>query len=461
MLFSSTIFLTWFLPIFLIAYLSVPQKLKNTTALLGSLIFYAWGAPIFCLVLVVSSAIDHFLSKGLDGPRSKLLLSIGVGVNVLTLFVFKYFNFFMENAHMVADAFGFGFPTYMQIALPLGISFFTFQKISYLVDVYRRDAEPARSYWDYLLYVALFPQLIAGPIVRFKDIAGQIIDRSENETWVLRLAGFQRYALGLLKKVLIADVLGVLADHAFAADQLGTLNAIVGLLGFSFQIYFDFSAYSDMAIGIGLMMGFRLPENFDWPYAAHGFRSFWRKWHMTLSTWMRDYLYHPLGGNRVGYIKTIRNLWIVFLISGLWHGASWNFVVWGMWHGFFLTLDRNTQFFKRYNPWVGGLMTFGLVTLGWIFFRAETFGDVMHYFRELLRWDLSEEMTISSREWFTLMVATVFAFLPPTLHDAARHYHGDDGKRMVVKTMMSILFIILCLGQLAVTGEQPFIYFRF
>lgn len=386
---------------------------------------------------------------------------VGVGLNVVTLFVFKYFNFFVDNAQAIAESVGFSFPIYMQIALPLGISFFTFQKISYLIDVHRGDARRADSYLDYLLYVSLFPQLIAGPIVRFKEIAHQIKDRSENDTWVLKLAGFQRFALGLVKKVLIADVLGQLADHAFAADELGMLNALVGLLGFTFQIYFDFSAYSDMAIGLGLMMGFKLPENFDWPYAAFGFRSFWRKWHMTLGAWMRDYVYFPLGGNRGAKSRTIRNLWIVFLLSGLWHGASWNFVIWGIWHGFFIALDRNTDFFKRHNPWVGGLLTFALVMLSWVWFRAETLGDAIHYFGELLSWSEMPSFEVTSRQWFTLAVAITFAFLPPTMHDAAKHYHGDDGRRMVVKTIVSFMFILLCLGQLAVSDGQPFIYFRF
>ena len=460
-LFSSTIFLIWFLPIFLIAYLAVPKRFKNATALLGSLVFYAWGAPIFCGVLMVSAGLDYLISLRIGNGKARALLFAGVAVNVATLFVFKYFNFFLENAQVVASSIGFVFPTYMEIALPLGISFFTFQKISYLVDVYRGDAEKADSYWDYLLYVALFPQLIAGPIVRFKEIAHQIRDRSENETWVLKLAGFQRFSLGLVKKVLIADVLGQLADHAFAAEELGMLKALVGLLGFTFQIYFDFSAYSDMAIGLGLMMGFKLPENFDWPYAAFGFRSFWRKWHMTLSAWMRDYLYFPLGGNMDGMAKTIRNLWIVFLLSGLWHGASWNFVIWGIWHGFFITLDRYTNFFKRHNPWVGGLLTFALVMLSWVWFRAETLGDALHYFGELLSWDRMTDFEVSTRQWFTLAIAISFAFLPPTMHNAALHYHGDDGRRLIVKTVVSFLFILLCLGQLAISDGQPFIYFRF
>lgn len=455
------IFLVWFLPIFLAVYLVTPSKWKNAIALLGSLVFYAWGAPMFFFVLVASAAMDFVISFRLKPGEGKAWLAVGVGVNLLTLFVFKYFNFFVDNARVIAESVGFNFPSYMEIALPLGISFFTFQKISYLIDVYRGDAERADSYFDYLLFVALFPQLIAGPIVRFKDIAHQIRDRTENETWVLRLAGFQRFALGLAKKVLIADVLALLADHAFAADDLGMLNALVGLLGFTFQIYFDFSAYSDMAIGLGLMMGFKLPENFDWPYAAFGFRSFWRKWHMTLSQWMRDYLYYPLGGNLHGHGKTIRNLWVVFLLSGLWHGASWNFVIWGVWHGFFITVDRYTPFFRRNNPWVGGLLTFALVMLGWVWFRAPDLGASLHYFSELFRWDPRIDFEVTSREWLTLAVAVAFAFLPPNLHDAARHYHGDGGNRMVVKTLMSFLFILLCLGQLAISDSQPFIYFRF
>jgi alginate O-acetyltransferase complex protein AlgI len=457
-IFSSTIFLVYFLPLAWLLYLLMPVRFRNAWLLLLSLVFYAWGAPKFVFVLVISALIDHWAVTRVNGLTKAI--DAAIAVNVLNLFVFKYFNFFIDNAARLAEAIGFAFPAYMEIALPLGISFFTFQKISYLLDVRRGEVAAAR-FTDYLLYVSLFPQLVAGPIVRYKEIVPQIKDRSSNEQWLFRLAGFQRFALGLLKKVMIADVLATLADQAFAADQLGTLMALVGLLAFTFQIYFDFSAYSDMAIGLGMMFGFRFPENFNWPYAAIGFRSFWRKWHMTMSAWMRDYLYFPLGGNLKGKVRTAVNLWIVFLLSGLWHGASWTFVVWGVWHGLFITLDRTTSMFRGRNPWVGGILTFSLVMLSWVWFRANSLEASLHYFAEFFRWELSSEVVISNRQWATLVIAVIFSFLPPNLHEAARHYHGDDGKRMWVKTILSLVFILLCLGQLSLGPGQPFIYFRF
>lgn len=461
MLFSSALFLIYFLPVFLVAYQLVPFKFKNPTAFLGSFIFYAWGAPIFCLVLLLSSTLDFVLAQKFDQGNRKSWLTSGLIINVATLFVFKYFNFFTENVRGVFEGLGLAFPSYMEIALPLGVSFFTFQKISYLVDVYRNETPRAKSLLDYLLFVFLFPQLIAGPIVRYKDISNQLIHRSCQDKWGFKLSGLQRFILGLTKKVLIADGLTPLVDAAFASDQLGAIGALLGLLAYTFQIYFDFSGYTDMAIGLGMLMGFKFPENFNWPYAAAGFQDFWRRWHMTLSSWMRDYLYFPLGGSRKGQWIVLRNLWIVFLLSGLWHGASWNFVIWGAWHGLFLTVDRFSIFFKRMNHFYSSLLTFVLVMLGWIWFRAETLGDALNYFGELLNFQNHTALEVTPRQWLMLCLATVFSFLPPMSHHLMKSFHGDNGRNMVLKSVISLVLFILCLGQIAISDGQSFIYFRF
>ncbi|MEX2597528.1 MAG: MBOAT family O-acyltransferase [Salibacteraceae bacterium] len=461
MLFSSAIFIVWFLPLFIIAYLLAPYRFKNAVALAGSFLFYVWGAPIFYLILLVSASIDYFLSKRMASQTSQWPLVVGIGMNVATLFVFKYFNFFIDNARTIVTGLGMNFPIIAEIALPLGISFFTFQKISYLIDVRRNECLPAKNIFDYYLFVFLFPQLIAGPIVRYKELESQIKDRRDQDNAAFKLGGFQRFALGLAKKVLIADTLATVADQAFSNTELGVFSSILGLMAYAFQIYYDFSGYTDMAIGLGMLMGFRFPENFNWPYLAHGFRDFWRRWHITLSTWMRDYLYHPLGGNRGTHAQVIRNLWIVFLLSGLWHGASWNFVIWGVWHGLFITIDRYTRFFSRMPQVPAALLTFALVCFGWIWFRAPDLFSAMDYYERIFSFETNASIEVSSRQWFILIIATVFAFLPAGTHQWVRSFHGDNQKAVLLKTTVAVAFLVLCLGQIAISESQPFIYFRF
>lgn len=417
---------------------------------------------MFSMVLLVSGVLDFLVARQLSGHRSKGWLAVGIAYNLLTLIVFKYFNFFIDNAYAVAEAIGLGFPSYMEIALPLGISFFTFQKISYLVDVHRRDSPPARTLVDYLLFVYLFPQLIAGPIVRYKDLGSQIIDRTANENWAFRLGGFYRFIIGLSKKVLIADALDPLVRAAFEGTEVGAMGSWLALLAYAMQIYFDFSGYSDMAIGLGRMIGFRFPENFNWPYLARGFRDFWHRWHITLSTWMRDYLYIPLGGNRLGAARTWTNLWLVFLLSGLWHGASWNFVIWGAWHGLFIVVDRFTGVFRKTPPFVSTPVTFLLVLLGWVWFRAETLGDALLYFQHLMDFEPSFSLTVSLRQWFILALATVCAVAPRLWHQRLMTIYRSDNSAMdILKTLGTVILLILCLGQMGISDGQPFIYFRF
>lgn len=339
MVFSSIVFLLYFLPVFLLTYFLVPKKFKNTLILIASIFFYAWGAPKFIFVILITTFLDFHLVKWMDKTSSvtkrKLMLSLSVFINLGLLFYFKYSNFFIENVNEALSVFGVNNIHWTKLVLPIGISFYTFETITYVVDVYRKTHKPLTNFWDYQLYIILFPKLIAGPIVRYHDLADQIVDRKE--TIDDKLIGFYRFALGLGKKVLIANHMGLVADEIFAKDlsELDTMTAWVGSIAYTFQIYFDFSGYSDMAIGLARMMGFKFPENFDNPYTSKSITEFWRRWHMTLGSWMKNYLYIPLGGNKVNNLRLYMNLWLVFLVSGLWHGASWSFIFWGAYHGFF------------------------------------------------------------------------------------------------------------------------------
>ena len=321
MVFSSLTFLFLFLPLMLAAYYACPARHRNLVALLASALFYAWGAPRFVIVLFVSGLIDYVLSRELPGDRGtpgrrKGVLALAVVLNIALLLYFKYANFFVAEMNAMLARFGGGAVPWAAVALPIGISFFTFQKVSYLVDVYRGVAQPARNALDYLLYVVLFPQLIAGPIVRYHDVARQLEER--DYTRERFFMGILRFSQGLGKKVLVANTMAELADAAFNAAPAGLTcgQAWLGVLAYAFQIYFDFSGYSDMAIGLGRLLGIEFLENFNRPYISRSITEFWRRWHISLSNWMREYLYIPLGGNRRGAVRTYFNLWIVFLISG-------------------------------------------------------------------------------------------------------------------------------------------------
>jgi alginate O-acetyltransferase complex protein AlgI len=329
----------------LAAYYAAPARHRNAVALAASAFFYAWGAPRFVIVLFASGLVDYVLGRelpeGRRAPRArKGILALAVVLNVALLLYFKYANFFVGELNGWLARLGMDGVSWAGVALPIGISFFTFQKLSYLVDVYRGVAQPARNAGDYLLYVALFPQLIAGPIVRYHDVARQLVAR--DYTRERFFTGMLRFGQGLGKKVLVANTMAEVADAAFGAAP-ATLSfgwAWVGVLAYAFQIYFDFSGYSDMAIGLGRLLGIEFLENFNRPYISRSITEFWRRWHISLSNWMREYLYVPLGGNRKGTARTYLNLWVVFLISGFWHGAAWNFVAWGAFHGFFLCFDK-------------------------------------------------------------------------------------------------------------------------
>lgn len=440
--------------------------------LLFSVVFYAYGAPTFVLLLLGSTVINFYLVKGLyktdNLVHKKLFAGLAIALSLGLLGYFKYANFFVDNLNAVLGAFGLQPFTFAKVLLPIGISFFTFQSITYVVDTYRNVHKPMERLTDYMLYIIMFPQLIAGPIVRYCDIADEI--RSREQDWAESLQGFYRFVIGLSKKVLIADVIGKQVDILLAGDlaTMGTGTAWIAILGYTMQLYFDFSGYSDMAIGLGKMMGFHFPENFDNPYNSASVSEFWRRWHITLGTFMRNYLYIPLGGNRCSKPRMYFNLWVVFLLSGLWHGASWNFVVWGAYHGIWLVLERMGlgKVYEKMGKVPSVILTFLIVTVGWAIFRIENLSDAFTFISRLFAFDFTSFVAIQSPQFHTtLVMALVLAFvvlLPfgKKLQNAV-FYTDLSKKQHLAAWPVAVFLLLFCLGALNAAGFSPFIYFRF
>ena len=472
MVFSSNVFLILFLPIFLICYFACPGKWRNIILLLFSIVFYAYGAPTFILLLLGSTVINFYLVKLLYKSDNlihrKLFAGLAILVSLGLLGYFKYANFFVDNLNAVLGAFGLEPLTFAKVLLPIGISFFSFQSITYVVDTYRNIHKPMERLTDYMLYIIMFPQLIAGPIVRYCDIADEI--RSREQNWSGILQGFYRFVIGLSKKVLIADVIGRQVDTLLAGDLLtmGTGTAWITIIAYTMQLYFDFSGYSDMAIGLGKIMGFHFPENFDNPYNSASVSEFWRRWHITLGTFMRNYLYIPLGGNRCSKPRMYFNLWVVFLLSGLWHGASWNFVIWGAYHGFWLVLERIGlgKVYEKMGKIPSVIITFLIVTIGWAIFRIENLSDAFTFISRLFAFDFQSIVPINSLHFYAvLIVAMAFAFFalsPLGKRGQTFFFYTEYSKKQHLAIWpVSVLLFIFCLGALNASGFSPFIYFRF
>ena len=376
MVFASGIFLYFFLPIFLGVYYLCPRRWRSTVIAVASYLFYGWWRPDFVLLMWISTVVDYFAGRRIEslrsqGGRGKKWLLLSLCTNLGLLAYFKYFNFGIDTLNSIFVTFNGPTLQFAQVVLPVGISFYTFQTLSYTIDVYRGKASKVRSFQDFMCYVALFPQLVAGPIVRYNTIAEQLHSRTHTGGKFYR--GVLAFQAGLVKKLLIADVLGEIADVAFATSGLSPAYAWIGALAYTFQIYFDFSGYSDMAIGLGLMLGFQFPVNFNQPYRSISITDFWRRWHISLSSFLRDYLYVPLGGNRKGAVRTYINLGLTMLIGGLWHGANWTFIAWGAYQGFWLIAERlgGKKSMYSWMPRPGQIgVTFVLVIIGWVVFRA-------------------------------------------------------------------------------------------
>ncbi len=472
MVFSSIYFLVIFLPVFFGLYMLADKRFKNLLILAASIYFYAYGAPRFVFILLASTIIDYYLVGMLYQSRERrqkrIFLSLSVILNLGLLIYFKYANFFVENVNAFLYHFGMEMVGWTQVVLPIGISFYTFQTLTYSIDVYRNAHKPFDKLGNYLLYIMSFPQMIAGPIVRFNQIADEIINR--RDTVDDKLQGFIRFVIGLSKKVLIANLIGEQADLIFQQDfaNLSTSSAWIGITAYTFQIYFDFSGYSDMAIGLGRMMGFHFPENFDSPYTSRSISEFWRRWHITLGEFMKYYLYIPLGGNRVPRYRMFFNLWIVFLLSGLWHGPSWNFVIWGAFHGLFLVLDR--LFLLKWLEQIGKipsvLLTFVIVMTGWVFFRIENLHEATQFIKALYGFRSGETVELQPVFLAVLPVAVLFSFI--TLLPVGRKleritfsYEFPPLRWYLGFGVLSIFFYILCLSFVTTADFNPFIYFRF
>ena len=463
MVFSSLIFLWLFLPIVLGVYFLAQDKYRNLLLLIASLFFYAWGEPIYILVMVFSILANYICGRFIisENGKNKLALVIGIIVNLSLLGVFKYSGFVIENINALT-----GLNIAIKpLSLPIGISFYTFQSISYLVDIYRGVCEPQKNIIKMGLFISFFPQLIAGPILKYYDIAAQIDHRQV--TLAGANEGATRFIIGLAKKVVIANIMAKTADEIFALNiaDISTPEAWIGIIAYTFQIYFDFSGYSDMAIGLGKMFGFKINENFNYPYIASSIKDFWRRWHISLSTWFKEYLYIPLGGNREGKLKTYRNLLIVFFMTGLWHGASWNFVVWGMWHGLFIVLEKiiPIEKFLRWRP-VQMVYTMMIVICGWVFFRADNLSHAISYLKKMfVPYKMDENLSFWTREFqIALVLSIVCCGIISALYQ--RIPYGQIWKQKVVNIVRPAfcwVALYLSIILLASNTYNPFIYFRF
>ncbi|MBR5094943.1 MAG: MBOAT family protein [Oscillospiraceae bacterium] len=472
MLFSSAVFLFLFLPAVLLGYYLLRSiKARNLLLLVASLLFYAWGEPVYVFLMLFSILANYLLGRGIDAGKSgrgrKAMLILAVAVDLGILFLFKYLDFTIENLNAL---FGLCLSP-VGLRLPIGISFFTFQALSYCIDVYRGTAKVQRDILDLGLYISFFPQLIAGPIVRYNSIEEQIADRSVDME--LFHQGTKRFILGLAKKILLANALSIAAERAFAlagARDLSAATAWFGSLSYTMQIYFDFSGYSDMAIGLGRMFGFRFEENFDYPYISRSISEFWKRWHISLGRWFRDYIYFPLGGSRVGKGKLLRNLFAVWLFTGIWHGAAWQFIVWGLMYGVLVAFEKLTGIPRRLrSPWSAGLyalLTFLIVNAGWVLFGAESFSAALYQLGAMLgvgarpAGDL--DLFLFRENWTCLAAAAVFATpLIPSALKKLRAGREDRPPVAVGETALYLALLVLSISYMAMGAHDPFIYFTF
>jgi alginate O-acetyltransferase complex protein AlgI len=461
MLFSTPFFVFGFLPVFFALYWFIPTH--RWVLLIGSLFFYGWGEPIFVFVVLASALFDWILGKQITkrGPHVKWWVALGVAANLGVLFYAKYTAFAVANLNTLFHDAGWKTWPVPKIALPLGVSFIVFEKITYVVDLYRKAAPPAKSLLDYLNYVFLFPKLLAGPIVKYHDIAAQL--SRPTHRYIDVEEGLFRFLRGLGKKVLIADLVAPVANDVFALlpGALDPGSAWLGLGCFTVQIYFDFSGYSDMAIGMARMLGFRLMENFRDPYLATSFTDFWRRWHISLSTWIKEYLYIPLGGNRVSTARNYLNLCICFLLCGLWHGASWQFIIWGAIHGIVLVWDR--AFWLRFSQRLPRLLNIGLTFFGimmtWVFFRCENASRAFHFFHALAGATAKQPNSIFLRPdtVAALSIAAFLIFLPLVRSTSPE----PVAQRRLLALASSLVLLLACAGRMTVSSFQPFLYFRF
>lgn len=495
MVFSSGIFLFVFLPVFLAIYYLTPDRFKSYTILAGSAIFYAWWRIDFTALLFGLMFWSHWVALSIgkaqdqDNPRAaKGWMIAGVVVNLCVLGYFKYWNFGVDTLAAIMEAAHLDPPDdVMRVLLPIGVSFFVFHAISYIVDIYRRDAQPVKRFADFAAFMTLFPQLVAGPVLRFKDLAWQFGNREH--TLAKFSEGARRFMIGFAYKVLIADSVAPLADSAFALEHPTAADAWLGIVAYAIQLFFDFSGYSHMAVGLGLMMGFRLIENFNHPYISQSITEFWRRWHISLSTWLRDYLYIPLGGNRKGPVRTYINLILTMVLGGLWHGANWTFVLWGAWHGTIMAIERALLGLRGPGATehpresvvrrvVLTAWTMLLVLIGWVLFRAENVDAALRMYKGMAGaqgWGFSDafEWQIGGVAVSFMAVAIVLVYLQPMVEawykkaeDAGAQALGPDAVRKARRHGLAgqiaiIALFLLAVSRLIANSYSPFLYFQF
>lgn len=457
MLFSSITFLFYFLPILLIIYFIVPKKFKNLVLFIFSLFFYFYGEPKYGFLLLLSCVINHIMGSLIDKHRKygKIFLIIALVYDIGSLLYFKYLDFFIENINNIFKS---EIPLF-HIIMPIGISFFTFQTISYVVDIYNKKVEPSKSFLNFATYVCLFPQLVAGPIVRYETIASELKNRESNfDTFAL---GVKRFTIGLAKKVLIANLLGEMCTSLASLPNGSVMSYLLEAVGYTLQIYFDFSGYSDMAIGLGLFFGFHFLENFNYPLVASSITDFWRRWHISLSSFFRDYVYIPLGGNRVSLLKWIRNIFIVWFLTGFWHGASWNFILWGLYFAVILVLEK-----KIYGKYLSNtkvlkyIYTIGLVVISFVIFNCENVSDIKIFLSSMFGLNnlplINTETLYYIRSYLVLLIIAIIASTP------LLKVIGNKLKKLeFLEPVIYIGIIILVTAYLVDTSFNPFLYFRF
>lgn len=471
MVFSSFVFLSVFLPVVLILHSAIKnQTIRNGLLLAESLLFYTYGEPVYIILMIASALYNYFFALLLSKYQKKVFLVLAIVVNIGVLCAFKYTDFLLASLN---TAFGLSLPL-PEISLPIGISFFTFQALSYVIDVYRGEVRVQKNYAKLLLYISLFPQLIAGPIVRYQDIEQEINHRTVNLQQTA--FGLRRFIVGLSKKVLIANAMGVAADYVFncGATNINVLAAWIGAIAYLMQIYYDFSGYSDMAIGLGKMFGFHFKENFNHPYISATIQEFWRRWHISLSSWFKDYVYIPLGGNRKGKVRTVLNRLIVFFLTGLWHGANWTFILWGLFHGFFLLLEEAIPQIRKLPKVLLHIYTMLVVTVGFVVFRADSISEAFLFITKMFSgFDFSAGMTSFALQtltpYFIVMLIAAILCCGPISKLTKRIGQLETKETLtsmeqcvqVLTFVLSWVLLAWCMIRLAGGSYNPFIYFRF
>lgn len=465
MVFSSLLFLFLYLPVVLLIYYITPYKYRNVMLLVANLIFYGWGEPVFVSLMIFSTVVDYchgyFIGKyrETNKKRAKMLVASSVIINLALLCGFKYTGMIAETLNVLPF---FNIPE-LVIPLPIGISFYTFQTMSYSIDIYRGEAPVQKNILTFGTYVSLFPQLIAGPIVRYRDVAYQLDHRKE--TLSMFTLGVKRFMIGLAKKVLIANSMGLLWDTLRPTmAENGVLGNWVGIIAYSFQIYFDFSGYSDMACGLGNMFGFEFLKNFDYPYISKSITEFWRRWHISLGTWFRDYVYIPLGGNRKGLKRNIINIFIVWGLTGLWHGANYNFVLWGLYFGVILVLEKFVfkKFLEKLPAWAQHIYSIILIIFGWTLFYFEDMGEMGQFFVSMFdisKGILNNDAMVTVAQFLPLLIAAGVASTPlaKKLHDKIK----DKSWCWIPEVVLTAIALIICTAVLVNNSYNPFLYFRF